>query len=131
MVYQLIIDGKKYGQYSLKATPANTSKKMAKMIYMMNKFEGNKELIINFCKNRTIEKGDDLYYTYKVYIEVINDPHEKYEMTKEQLEKLLNEGKEKEIIEVAMGIKPYIKKNFKKIKNKYILQKYIITAKRM
>lgn len=139
MVYQLIINEKKYGQYNPKITPKITAKKMGRMIYLMNKYDGHKEFTIHFCKNRNKEDGDDIHYTYKINIEPTPEPPEELKTSKKELDELLNDGKEEEIYKnnKSIKLKKYIQTYFKKMKDKkmnktkYILQKYLIEAKKM
>ena len=131
MVYQIIIDGKKYGQYKNINCPKNTAKKMCKMIYLMNKYDGAKEIIINFVRNRVNDLGGDISYTYKTYIEPLEEPDPQFGLTKEKLLELLNEGKEQELKKMSAKLKKYIENHYTKIKDKYIMKKYMIDAKRI
>jgi hypothetical protein len=74
MVYQLLVDGKKVGQYSLKASPAKTATKIAKEIYEDQKMDGAKTFDFSFVKNRTKAEGGDKLYKFRARITPTPEP---------------------------------------------------------
>ena len=127
-MYQILIDGKKHGHYNPNISPAQTARKMAKHIYEMNKMIGSKKLIINFCLNRTKGQGGDKLYSYIITINPIPD----IGIEREILNKNLKENPSS-FFKTALQDKllnNFLKKYVIKIKDKYILKKYILETEK-
>lgn len=68
-MYQLLLDnGQKIGQYNIKASPAQTAKKIAKVIYETEQMKGKKSFSFKFVKNRTIAEGGDKLYRFSAVV---------------------------------------------------------------
>lgn len=64
MVYQQILrNGEKIGQYSIKSSPAVVAKKIARECYISNDMKGEKTFDIRFCKNKPFKE-----YEYRVNV---------------------------------------------------------------
>jgi hypothetical protein len=68
-MYQLLTkDGTKIGHYSASASPAQTAKKIAKVIYETEKLSGKKTFEFKFVKNRTKAEGGDKLYRFSATV---------------------------------------------------------------
>jgi hypothetical protein len=68
-MYQLLLkDGSKVGQYNVKAGPAQTAKKIAKVLYETQGMRGKRTLDFKFVKNRTIAEGGDKLYSFRATV---------------------------------------------------------------
>lgn len=74
MVYQLLVKGEKVGQYSLKASPAKTAEKVAKVLYEDNGMKGTREFTFEFVKNRTKAEGGDKLYKFRAKVHPTPEP---------------------------------------------------------
>lgn len=69
MVYQQVLrNGEKVGNYSIKSTPGKTAEKIAKQVYMANDWKGEKTFDITFVKNNPFKA-----YDYKVNVLPVNE----------------------------------------------------------
>ena len=69
MVYQLLLeDGSKSGNYSIKSSPAQTAKKMAKQLYEDSRMNGKQTFTFQFVKNRTKADGGDKDYEFRATV---------------------------------------------------------------
>lgn len=68
-MYQLLLnDGRKIGQYSPKASPAQTAKKIAKVIYESEGMRGKRTFTFEFVRNRTKAEGGDKLYNFSATV---------------------------------------------------------------
>lgn len=69
MVYQQILkNGEKVGQYSIKSSPSKVAEKIAKQTYIANGWKGEKNFEIDFVKNYPYKS-----YHYKVSVLPVNE----------------------------------------------------------
>lgn len=127
-MYQILIDGKKYGHYSIYASPAQTAIKMGKRIYQARGLKGAQKIKVDFVLNRTLKLGDDKHYSYWVSVIPIPD----LEYTRDEIAQMLNTNPQQveNMAKTNKGLASYLKKYRIIINGKHILKKYIIESEK-
>ena len=68
-MYQLLLEnGQKIGQYNPNVSPAQTAKKIAKVLYETEQMEGKQKFRFRFVKNRTKAEGGDKEYFFEAMV---------------------------------------------------------------
>lgn len=127
-MYQIIINGIKHGHYNPNTSPAQTAKKMAKKIYVMNDMKGTQRILINFCLNRIIAQGGDKLYSYYITVYPVPETTIPRETLNDYLTNNPNElfKESKTNKELAKFLKKYVIK----IKDKYFLKKFYLEVEK-
>lgn len=131
MVYQLLSNGQKIGQYSVKSSPAKTAQKMAKVIYEDARMTGNREFTFEFVLNRTIAEGGDKLYRFRAKVSPTPEPPFG---TKEELQHMLQTDPKRvrQVSNQDKRLNNYLVKYARRIGDRgWILKKYDIRVENL
>lgn len=121
-MYQILLDGIKYGHYNPNIHPKQTAKKMGKKLYELYNMKGTQRIEITFCLNRVKADGGDKIYNYVVTVYPVPEmkmPREDFRFILEQDPKILVEASKTD-----KALANFMKKYVININDKYILRKF-------